>query len=100
MYKRQYQTTTSYFDGFEEDAFSSFEQSDFNLFYGGSAGLQVLLADNTFLNLKVGYSTSLSSNYDVVRNDVGLIEDAIEAFETKQSPINLIKIDIGITQIF
>ena len=99
-YMYSYQTTTSFFDGFEEDATSTFEQSDFNVFYGAAFGFQVLMADNTFLNIKTRYSIGQSASYDVVRENVGAIEDAIAAFETKQSPVNFIKVDIGITQIF
>jgi len=95
-----YESTTSFFDGFEEASTGEFVTSDVSLTYGGAVGLQLLLGGRTYLNMKTSYLPGNSAAYEVRSAGVVPSTFPIEAFERKQSATDVVKFDLGITYVF
>ncbi len=97
-----YQSTTSYFEGTEEDSDVEFVENDISLTYGAAVGLQLALTNNIYFNTKLNYLPGLSVQYDVQLPDSEIqnIQDPIQAFEQKQSRSDVVMINGGLTFVF
>lgn len=75
------------------------ESSDWKFSYGAAVGASISLVDNfgVALNLKCAWTQSTSADFYVKKDDFAVVDNPIEAFEFKRSPINLVIPTIGIT---
>lgn len=81
---------------------SGTDKSDWAFSYGGAAGLQIILSQNSgiVLDLRCAYLPGSNASYLTRKKDTGSnpdYNDPIEAFEQKTSPTLLLLPQIGIT---
>lgn len=75
------------------------DNSNWTFSFGGAIGLQIPLTSfgHVMLDIRCAYLQGNHAEYYVRKNEVGEIEDTIEAFELKSSPTNMLIPQIGVT---
>jgi len=97
-----FERTSAFIDNFEEFNEGEFIHGDLVLAYSGSFGLQTLITENMYANIKSTYQAGNSAEFDRVRDNL-VGEDItfpIQAMELTNSATNLLRFDIGVTFIF
>lgn len=86
----------------EDLDFSEFEFNHFDasVSYGFKGGLHYTIADAIYITTKVGYMSSLSTEYDVKDLNQTAVNSSYEYFSRKRSTIDVIRYDLGVTFAF
>lgn len=96
------QVTNTYLTSPDDEEFSEFDNQNFDVSttYGIAMGLNYPINNYVYLSTRMGYFTSLSSEYDVFVDENSLPQSSYDAFERKSSPASRVRYDIGITFAF
>lgn len=95
-------TGTSFFLEDSEDSDSMTERLRGNIAYGGAIGVNVQVSDHVYVTGKTRYLTGLPLDYDVLDQDFdgNVMESPIEAFKVRNTSIDMLKLNLGITFVF
>lgn len=95
-----YESTTSFFNGFEESNDGEFISSDISLTYGGAVGIQVPAGTTSYINFKTSFLPGNSAAVEVRQPGVVPATNPSSAFESVQTATDVIKFDLGLTFVF
>ena len=74
-----------------------FEESNFSLTYGISAGLNYRVKENVYINFKANYLPGLSTAYYAKDKNNQIEFSSIDQFNLKNSTTDILRWDLGVT---
>ncbi|MBK9735702.1 MAG: hypothetical protein IPO92_12340 [Saprospiraceae bacterium] len=96
-YKWLYTGTTKTLASDTESSDFMFEESNFSLTYGISAGLNYRVKENVYINFKANYLPGLSTAYYAKDKNNQIEFSSIDQFNLKNSTTDILRWDLGVT---
>ena len=82
---------------YSEFEFNSFDAS---VSYAFRAGIHYTVNNSLYITGKVGYMSSLSTEYDTKDSEFVVISSSYDVYSAKRSTIDAIRYDLGVTFAF